>query len=233
MSAAGIIVDVVIVLIIGISVLIGKKRGLVLSLISTLSIVIAMVASYFLMPPVSSLIVKAGLQEKAETAIGSVVEEGAKALGDKATVTCEQLMENSQIPEFMKKGISSIMSSEKKDGGVREMSDKIATKVAGASVKILAFLISFLVVSIALLIIKLLWKGVKELPVIHQIDSIGGVLFGLVAGILLINCLMLLFGALYSFGLVKDFTGIIRESLLGSLFYEHNLLGMIISSFVK
>mgnify|MGYP003316113527 CR=1 FL=1 len=69
------IVDLIILVLIGVCIFLGAKRGLVLSLISALSLVIALMLGYLLMPVVGGVLARTPLATSTEQTVYTYVSE--------------------------------------------------------------------------------------------------------------------------------------------------------------
>lgn len=224
-------VDVVILIVIGLCLFMGAKRGLVLSLISVLSLVIALVVGYLLMPVVGGVLQKTSLPDATEkavyTSISETLSSGEEELDYKGA------LEKSALPEFIKDKVEDAIEDSDTSQTVDSISHAAAKSVAGVVVKAIAVLSVAVIVFIILTSVKSLWKGIRKISVIRKLDTVGGVVFGLGQSVLIICAFMLLLGLLsandFSHGLVSQ----VQQSFLGAFFYEHNFLGLLVALFVK
>ncbi len=224
------IVDLVLLAVVAICVFIGWKRGLMLSLISALSLAIALFAGYLLMPVAGAVIEQTSFPEKTEATVYTYIYDSLSAQADQDLAAS---LEQSTLPTFIKDRIQEDLDDTATAQSIRTLSHSAAEKVADFAVKALAVLCVTVVVFAGLFVVRILWKGLRRMPVIRQLDTAGGVIFGLVEGVLLVNTFMLFMGFLSAGGLWSGLTAGIQESTIGAFFYEHNFLGLLVTLFVK
>lgn len=225
------IVDLIIIAVIVVCVLVGAKRGLVLSLISALSLAIALFVGYLLMPVVGTVINQTSFPKKTEDVVYTYINEALSA--EQSQTDYAAALEDSALPEFLKNKIEVILEESEDNAPTEQVSRKAAKSVTDIAVKALAVFIVAVVVFIGLFIVRILWKGVRKLPMIHQLDSLGGVVFGLAEGVLLICAFMLLLGLVSASGSWQGLASHVQDSTVGAFFYGHNFLGKLVALFVK
>lgn len=221
-----IVVDLIILALIGICIFLGAKRGLILSLVSALSLVIALFVGYLLMPVVGGVLAETPLATSTEEAVYTTISEAV--LSDEGY---EQALAKSELPVFARDTVIDILQESEAhdalDQGIRDAAKTVADLV----VKAVSVLIVAVITFVALLLIKPIWKSIRKLPLLHQVDTIGGVAFGLCQGVLIVSAAMLalsLFGA----GGAQALTAAVQSSFLGNFFYSYNFLGMLVALFV-
>lgn len=220
------VVDLIIVAVIGVCIFLGAKRGLILSLVSALSLVIALFVGYLLMPVVGGVLAQTPLATSTEEAVYTTIAEAV--ISDEGY---EKALEKSELPAFVQDKVVDILKESEAHDAVNQGIRDAAKAVADLVVKAVSVLIVAVLTFIILLLIKPIWKTIRKLPLLHQVDTVGGIAFGLCQGILVVSTVMLalsLFGA----GGMKAMTTAIQSSFLGNLFYSHNFLGMLVALFI-
>lgn len=238
------IVDLVILAVVALCVFVGAKRGLIVSLISVLALVIALVAGYLLMPVVGGVIEQTAIAKQTEEAVyvyfndalsaqGSDSAEAEDSLVEENTVDYKAMLAESSLPDFIKGKVESVLDRQANaEQSVEEISRTAAQSITSAAIKILAVLLVATVVFILLNSMKFLWKGLRDISVIRKIDTVGGVAFGFAQSILLVFAGMLVVGLLSAGGLATGVAEQVQDSFLGGLFYEYNFLGALIALFI-
>ena len=155
------ILDIGILLFVGLSTFIGYKLGLIKVAFGIVSFIIAILISLLLYRPISNVITN-----------------------------------HTPIPEKIQTQIESRLSSENKES--TNFIDNYYTNAKNASAKIIAqnitstiinigsALIVFLLVRIILLFLRFSTDLIAKLPLIKQCNQVGGFLYGLIAGFLLV-----------------------------------------------
>ena len=91
-------------------------------------------------------------------------------------------------------------------------------------VNIAVILIIFLIVRIALLLLTFISDIITSLPILKQFNEVGGVLYGVVKGLLIIYVLLtIVFFVVYVTG-NTTISEAIANSFITKFFYDHNLL---------
>lgn len=117
------------------------------------------------------------------------------------------------IPDFLKNLLGGI-------GGVEQLGASLAELIAN----IVSVILIFIVARLAFMIIYAILEKIVKLPVLKQIDKIGGFLVGAVQGVLIVY---LLFAVLMIFMSSPQFNGIyeaINNSIIAKYLYEHNFI---------
>ncbi len=224
------IIDLVVLAVIAICILVGAKRGLILSMISILSLVIALVVGYLLMPVVGGAINMTPIPEKAENSVYVYIHDALSAEDQEADY--KAALDESSLPAFIKNKVEKVIDQSGAEQTADQISRTAAKAVASAAVKIVAVLLVTVVTFILLNSMKFIWKGLRNISVIRKIDTIGGLAFGLGQSILIICAVMLIISLLSSIGLASGAAMKIQDSFLGGFFYEYNFLGMLIALFI-
>ena len=91
----------------------------------------------------------------------------------------------------------------------------------------IAFLVIFVITWIALFVIKMLVRIIQKLPIIKQLNGVGGLLVGLAGGVLIV-CVFAVF--LHSFGTqetVASLVEAVEKSVIMKFFYEKNFIDLV------
>lgn len=223
------IADIIVILIIGIFAFIGYKRGLLLSIYSFGSYLIAIFLGFILRKPVSLFINSTPIPEKIHENVYNKLLEVNESKAGEVTVKAKDYIESLNYPSlvenFLKKNIENLETERM----FTSIADEISDKVTALIVSILAFLVTVIIVLIAMLVIKALIKTARKLPVIKQFDGLGGLILGTVEGLLIV-CIAVL--VLYLFSSREGFKPVINmveNSLIAKFFFEKNLLANLLS----
>lgn len=223
------IADIIVILIIGVFAFIGYKRGLLLSIYSFGSYLIAFFLGFILRKPVSSFLASTSIPDRIHENVYNKLLEMNESKAGELTVKAKDYIEGLNYPahieNFLKRNVEDIETERL----FTQIADEISTKVTSLIVSILAFLIVVIIVLIAMLVIKMLIKTARKLPVIKQVDSVGGLLIGIVEGFLLIAVVILVIYMFSSRESFKPVINIIEDSLIANFLFEKNWLATILS----
>ena len=207
------IVDLIILVLI-IAIILGRHKGLTVCLVNFFSLIIALVVSLMLYRPVSNYIME-------KTPIGNNIKETIK---QNIPMNDEELKvdDSSILPEGMKNYIKEQAknANEAKDEAIENVSTQLATEV----VSIVSFLGIFIIVRAVLLIVKILSKIINKLPILKQIDHLGGAIIGAIEGIILVY---FAFAVISTISPVFENTKVleyINDSYVGKMMYNNNII---------
>ncbi|NMB33914.1 MAG: CvpA family protein [Clostridium sp.] len=222
---------VVIIIIVGLGV-VGLKKGLVYSLFKLVSFFISAIIAVKLYPLISKIlsgtklfsIIKSGIFNKL------MVEQqtSSPGLGSSAKVTAQSIIEGLKLPGFAKGMLESNIAQKIPDVteliSITEVMDSISDLLAGAVIDILALIVVFILIKIGLNFAERILKGITVLPLIKQVDKVGGLAFGALQGILIVY---IVFVVMMAFSALPQFSGIlnaIESSKVARTFYQNNFI---------
>ena len=209
------IVDIIILIVVVLAILYGIHRGLMVSLVSLFSFVIALVVAFMFYKPVGNFIIE-------KTDFGSDLKQIIKENIPMSDEEILQVGEDSNLPKGMKDYINKQAQNvnTSKDEAIETISTDLSTEIIMA----VSFIGTFIVVRIALVIVKIISKIISKLPIINQADHIGGAIVGAVEGIILVYFVFAIIStispALKNTGVLKQ----IDNSFVGKMMYNDNLI---------
>lgn len=208
------IVDLIIIAIIVVAILVGKARGLTVTLVNVFSFIIALAVAFMLCKPVGNFIIE---KTDIDNNIKQTIKENIPMNDANFSIN-----DNSNLPKQMKEYINNIGNSatQSKDEAIENISSELTTQI----IYIICFIAIYLIVKIALLVVKLVSKFISELPVFHEIDSIGGAICGAVEGIIIVY---FVFTIISIASPILEGTQIIKQvnnSYVGKFIYNNNII---------
>ncbi len=217
------IVDIVIIIVILLFIFIFASRGLVESILKSCSWLISLLVTYLLYPVISGLIRNTFIFDSLREFVYGVmsldtvsVESGAGQIDAINALT---------LPEALKGLLIDNNNSVIYDLlGVNSLQEYIAGYIANI---ILNIVISILVFAVILVIIKVaagtLQLAVK-LPVIKQVNGIGGGILGLFWGVVFVWVIMALSTLFIATPVFADIIEAVDNSILGRILYDNNVI---------
>ncbi len=218
------IVDIVIILIVLFFVLIGKKRGFALSLLSTCSIILSIVISLFLYQPVETYLREnTELKEQISNAIISSMNNEDKS--DQES-TNENQQGESEGKGFFNSLINNYVNlgKEKAEETKNQVVQQTAENITENILKVLSFVIVYILVTVILLILKFALKIFTKLPVINQIDKIGGIILGFAEGVIIVYIIIAIISIVVPEKKDGNISQRIDESYIGRYVYNNNVI---------
>lgn len=214
----GIIIDAIILGIILLSTYLGYKKGLIGVAFKILSFIIAILITLILFRPVTTCIINnTTLDETIENAIiekfvGTQIEEGE-------TIKTEDV----NAPEVVVNYINDIVQNtvnDSKDAIVKTVARDLTLNI----INIIVILGLFIITRILLIFAKVLFEAISEIPVIKQFNEIGGTIYGILRGIIIILIILAIISLILP---MIDKIGIlemINSSFIGGLLYNNNII---------
>lgn len=195
----GIIIDIILIAIVLLSAFLGYKKGLVKLGAKLFAGIIAIILTIIVYKPVSGMIIKnTSIDEK----IKDTIIQNATDVIDK----------NEQMPNSI--------TNQLENNILPEQAENLSKNVVYAVTAV----VLFIVVKIILSIVISLMDFVASLPLLKQFNEVGGIVYGLVRGVLIVGICILLMGA---------YTKINPESELNSKIQSTHITKMIYENIVK
>ena len=211
----GIIVDLIIVGILVLCIFLGYKRGLTGSLLKIVTFLLALIIAFILFKPVSNFIINnTKLDENLESSIKSMFLE------------VEENDTSSNMPTAMTDYINKVIEDAADDAKTAVV-ETAARDVAISIINLGVVIVVYIIARIILIFVKGIASLITKLPVIKQFDKLGGIIYGILEGLIIVYVLL----AIISFvsPMVNgSLSNAIEESFLGSIMYNNNLLLKII-----
>lgn len=195
----GIIIDIVLIAIILLSAFLGYKKGLVKLGAKLFAGIIAIIITVIIYKPVSGMIIKnTTIDEKIKNTIIQNTEN--------------VIDENSKVPQTV--------TNQVKNQILPEEAENISKNVVYA----ITAVVLFILVKIVLSIVISLMDFVANLPILKQFNEVGGIIYGIIRGILIV-CICILLSGVY--------TKINPESTLNNMIQSSRLTKVIYKNIVK
>lgn len=209
-----IIVDIVILAIIVLCIIIGYVRGLTGSLIKIVSFVLSLIIAFVLFVPVSNVIINnTEIDENLEASIRNMIIQ-------------EEQNEDENMPEAITDYIGQKID-QAADDAKESIVDSTARDVSLTIVKAGTWIALFIIARILLIFLRFITSLIAKLPVIKQFDKLGGIIYGLLEGLIIVYVLLALISFISPM-LNGTLANAIDESFVGSMMYNNNLLLKII-----
>lgn len=175
-----IVIDIIVIAILICSVYRGYKKGIIDVGFKIIAIIISLLIAIILYRPITNLIVNnTDIDEKIEEVI---IKNGI--ISDE--IDNKQNNENeNNIEQYIKKYSKDVVK-ETKNSVIEIASKPLAKNIIGISIIIVLFLGS----RIILMILKTFTNVLSKLPVIKQLNEFGGIIYGVLAGLIVIYLLL-------------------------------------------
>ncbi|MBR0491352.1 MAG: CvpA family protein [Clostridia bacterium] len=202
----GILVDVIIIALVVLSTFLAYKKGLVAQAIKLCAVIIAVIATLLFYRPVANFIINN--TDIDETIQNSIYERAYDVAKQKT---------NNENPE------TDIVEGAKL-AGIQHTSRELSIQI----INIAVILILFFGIKIALRFVTALANAVAKLPILNKLNKVGGLIYGLIRGIVIVYACLLLISFI---GKVDDTSVLhktVEQSNIGKTMYENNILNILL-----
>lgn len=197
-----IVVDLIIVAIILLSTFLAYRKGLITLAIQLVAVVIAIVLTLLLYKPVSNIIINVtGIDETIQNAILEEANDIMTNEEEGANQVVESI-QNNMLPET-----------------ARTISINI---IEGAVILIL-----YIVIRIILKFVTALANLVSKLPILNQLNQLGGIIYGILRGLLIVYIILLLVNLSGEIEPQNQVYTAVEGSYVGKMMNENNILDIL------
>lgn len=229
------IVDWVIIGILGISVLFGLYRGFISSVLNVGGGLASFFGAFWLYPKAAALIQS---NESLRMTLAHYLEPGSGldlALSDTAVATlgpagAALVLEKTGLPAPLDRILqSNLLSSVFSDLGLTTVNEYVNQTVLQASINIICFVACFLLMYAAVSVFFNLIRAVFRFPVLKQLDSVAGGIFGLLRGLLVCLVIFTLIPLVQTMVPLELIGELLDGSVLAPTFMSGNLITAIMN----
>ena len=205
----GIIVDLIIIAVVLLFIFLGYKKGLTGSLIKLLSFIIAIVVAFVLYKPVANAVIE-----------NTVIDDNIRTTLS-ATLGVEDKTENTEenVPWTIMDNINREI-----ENATDEVKANVIDHTTITIVNIGSGIVIFLAVRVILVLISLFAKILTDLPVIKQVDKLGGLAYGAIEGIVIVYAVLAVISLTSVIWANNAVVTAIAKSSLGEMLYNNNII---------
>lgn len=231
------VVDYVIIGVIGVSVLFGLYRGFVASVLNVGGGLISFLASFALYPKLAALIQNNQELQRTllhytdassrigdlELALTNVLNLGKEGI--------EQVLQNVNLPapldSILRVNLENLVYGT--SGAATTVADYVSQTILQASINIICFLVCFVGLYLLISLTTNLIRAIFRFPVLKQLDSLTGGVFGLLRGLLICLAVFTLIPLVQTMLPMDIINQLIDESQLAPIFMNGNLITAIMN----
>ena len=202
----GILVDIIIVVVVVLSTVLAYKKGLIAQAIKLCAVIIAIIATLLFYRPVANFIINT-------TNIDETIQN---SIYERAYEVSTQRKNGEDAEKDLIEGA--------KLAGIQQTSRELSIQIINVGV----ILILFFGIKIALRFVTALADAVAKLPILNKLNKVGGLIYGILRGIVIVYACLLLINFV---GKIDDhsFTHTaVEQSNLGKTMYENNILNVLL-----
>ncbi len=232
------VIDIVILVVLGASLVYGLYRGFVHTILSVACLLLSMFLAFSFGPKLSQIVngnqgVKSTMVNytDAVTRVGDV--DLANTLvsdlaGDDSLIS--QVLRNVSLPDPIKNIlVNNLKTQSLADAGIDRVNDYVSNTVVAVAVNILCYIVCFAVSYMVLSVLLSLIQAVFKLPLLKQLDWLAGGAFGLIRGALLLYVIFLLIPILSTVIPLDSFNDLLAQSTLAPIFQSNGYFAGVIS----
>ena len=196
------LIDIILIAIIALTTFIGYKKGLIKVAFGLISFLLAIVIAIILYKPISNFIIN------------------YTTLDDKIEETVENKIASSDsIKEETNNFIANYYSDIK-----NASTSVIAKNISQIIINIGCIVIVFIISNVILLFFKFSGDLIAKLPLIKQLNSVGGFMYGLLKGFIIIYFLLALIAILSQLVEMPQLMKMINSSIITNIMYNNNFV---------
>lgn len=202
----GIIIDIIIVAIIVVSAVLAAKRGLIGTLFNLIGAVVAVTLAVVLCAPVSGFIDTNYVNPAVKSYIVGTVDATAIGKSNNDTEENKQFLAEKieQMPDSLRSALEladidpdKVVADIRAGIDVDNVIESIAAPISGTISRVIAFVALFVILCVALWVVtKLLTAVFGVLPLGKSINKVGGILFGVLRGLVIVFIISSFFTAM-------------------------------------
>lgn len=209
----GIVIDIVVIAILVLNIIIGYKKGLINVVFNILAFFIAIIITFILYKPVSNFIIN---NTEIDDKIKQTIIENSK----KEDNSDNEKTESSNI---IQKYVEDSIKNAEEDAKEKTI-ELVANTISIRGVEILTGILLFIVTRLILIVLGFITKFVANLPLIKQFNEIGGVLYGLFKGLLIIYIILTIMFFVVSINQKGIISKTIENSYITRILYDNNII---------
>lgn len=213
----GIAIDLIIILILALCIFIGYKRGLAKCILKICTTVLAIIIAIVLYKPFVNFIVEnTTIDENIQLSLEKIINENTE------NEDGELISEDSGIPKPITQFLNENVAGEINQNKQTAISN-VSRSAAILIVNIAGVIVIYIIAKILLKILTIFTDIVAKLPVIKQFNQIGGVIYGVLEGIIIIFLILTIISIITP--LIGNYTlaDAILSSTIGKMLYNNNI----------
>ncbi len=222
--------DIAVIGIIGVFAVIGLYKGLIMSVYRLVSYVLCLFLSVRLSPVLARLLQNTPIYEAIKRAITGNLEAwsrnavSAPQAAEAGVKSAEQVVGAMPMPDILRSSVLRNLPAPSEILDINSVLDAVGSELAGMVISVLSLVVVFFVLQLVFAVIGGLLNGIAKLPLLKQVNKLGGLVFGALQGILSVYILFAVLALFHSNpGFAPVFSGI-ESSMIASVLYRNNII---------
>ena len=206
----GIVLDLILLASLAVSIFFGYKKGLIGVAFNLCAFLVALIVTWILYNPVTNIVIN-----------NTEIDDGIKnAIIEKGVIKQdEKNQEENKVNEYIGQYITTPIT-DATNNVVEETAKVISEKIVAIGVAI----VLFIVVRIALILLKFVAEAIAKLPIIKQCNKAGGLVYGAIRGMFVIYTFLAILFLVMSVNNSGTIANMINSSIMSKVLYENNLI---------
>ncbi len=211
-------VDLAVIILLTITTLYGKHKGLLLSAYSFASYFLTFILTRMFYPTFARYLSSTDLYTQIHTAIYNKLDFKEK-FNAQTYSSGSEVLSDMGVPDFMIDIFGNSVNIDTYEYfDIDQYRSLLSASVTETILSMLAFVTVFILVIVGLKIVGMLLHIIRKLPIISQLDSFGGGLFGFLNGVVFIIIAFILISAIFILSLPPDYIEAFNNSFFYNLF---------------
>ena len=207
----GIFLDIVVVAILALNIILGYKKGLINVVFNIVAFLLAIVITLVLYKPVSNIIIQ-----------NTNIHENIKEMilkRSQGTEPKEENIESNDINKYIENSINN-MTNEAKTAAREVVAENFATK----AVQVITGIVLFILTRAILILLRFVTQTIAKLPIIKQFNTLGGIIYGILKGLIIIYVLLTIMYLIVSIKGNGNIALAIDSSCITKFLYDNNII---------
>lgn len=207
----GIFLDIVVVAILALNIILGYKKGLINVVFNIVAFLLAIVITLVLYKPVSNIIIQ-----------NTNIHENIKEMilkRSQGTEPKEENIESNDINKYIENSINN-MTNEAKTAAREVVAENFATK----AVQVITGIVLFILTRAILILLRFVTQTIAKLPIIKQFNTLGGIIYGIIKGLIIIYVLLTIMYLIVSIKGNGNIALAIDSSCITKFLYDNNII---------
>ena len=207
----GIFLDIVVVAILALNIILGYKKGLINVVFNIVAFLLAIIITFVLYKPVSNIIIQ-----------NTNIHENIKEMilkRSQGTEPKEENIESNDINKYIENSINN-MTNEAKTAATEVVAENFATK----AVQVITGIVLFILTRAILILLRFVTQTIAKLPIIKQFNTLGGIIYGIIKGLIIIYVLLTIMYLIVSIKGNGNIALAIDSSCITKFLYDNNII---------
>ena len=230
------VIDIVILVVLGASLVYGLYRGFVHTILSVACCLLSVFLAFAFGPRLAAIVSgNQGVSSTLATYTDSVTRVGDYGLastpvGQLTDGLIDQVLQSVSLPDPIASILQNNLRNESFLGtGLSTVNDYVSNTVVGVAVNVLCYIVCFGVSYLVLSVVLSLVQAVFRLPLLRQLDWLAGGALGLARGALLLYVIFLLIPILSTVIPLDSFNDLLAQSTLAPIFQSDGFFSRVIA----